>query len=345
MNLYRFVLFWAIFVITILSAQSEFRYSYMPKNIYKNQLFGVTIISTDSKESPKLLFDRSSDTQPISTSPIIVRNGDDRFYTFYFKSDDFDVTIPELFITSSKGNIGTISLPSKRIPIKSLEKRDDFCGVIAVDMKIKNYQVSSFDKSNNIVTLNIEAFEANLEDIYISKVVESDIEKMSRKDAKVTMEFYVVLPVAQKKLQFSYFHSIQRDFVKFDLPIKVSNSSISTQSDLNPKDDKFEKLKRYLLIFLAIFFAMMFLFKRDFLYLVLAVISSITLLTFYIPHDKICVKKGTPLYILPTYTSTITTKLENEIERPMLGTHAEFRKIEYKKGVIGWIKDEDICNH
>ncbi len=342
MNIYRFVWFWAIFIITTLSAQSEFRYSYMPKNIYKNQLFGVTIISTDSKESPKLLFDINSDTQPISISPIIVRNGDDRFYTFYFKSDDFDITIPELFITSSEG---TISLPSKRIPIKSLEKRDDFCGVIATNMKIKNYQVSSFDKSNNIVTLTIEAFEANLEDINISKVVESNIETIKRKDAKVTMVFYLIVPITQKRVKFSYFHSIQRDFVEFDLPIEVSDSSISTQSDLNPKDDKFEKLKRYLLMFLVLFFAIMFLFKRDFLYLVLGVVSFITLLTFYIPHDKICVKKATPIYILPTYTSTITTKLEDEIETQMLGTHAEFRKIEYKKGVIGWIKDEDICNH
>ncbi len=30
---------------TLLSAQSEFKYSYIPKKVYENQLFAVTIIS------------------------------------------------------------------------------------------------------------------------------------------------------------------------------------------------------------------------------------------------------------------------------------------------------------
>lgn len=334
--------------VTVISAKSEFRYSYLPQNIYTNQLFGVTIISsTSSKSNPRFEFDKSSNTQPIFATPIIVRNGDDRFYTFYFKALDYDITIPELFI-SSKEQI--TSLKSTTISLKEIEQQDDFCGVIAIDMKIKTYQVSKFDETSHIVTLSIEATEANLEDINLKNIEilrakESNIESIKRKDAKVQIEYYIVLPVAQKRLQFSYFNNIKRRFVSFDLPIEVSDTSVSTQSDLNPKDDKFERLKRYIIVFLVIFFILMFLIKRDFLYLILGVVSFITMLTFYIPHEKICIKQGSSLYILPTNTSTITTILDTKIETSLLGTHIDFKKIEYKKGVIGWIKNEDICNH
>ena len=140
MQLSRFV--WLLVLlsyVTILSAKSEFRYSYLPKNIYTNQLFGVTIISTTSSvDEPKLEFDKGSNTQPIFDSPVIVRNGDDRFYTFYFKATDYDIQIPELFISSKEK---TTSLKSNTISLQEIEQRDDFCGVIAIDMKIKNYQV------------------------------------------------------------------------------------------------------------------------------------------------------------------------------------------------------------
>ena len=89
----------------------------------------------------------------------------------------------------------------------------------------------------------------------------------------------------------------------------------------------------------------MFLFKRDFFYLVLGVVSLITLLTFYIPHEKICVKQGAPLYLIPTQTSTMSTKLDQELNTMILGERDEFIKIEYKKGIIGWIKNEDLCEN
>lgn len=98
-------------------------------------------------------------------------------------------------------------------------------------------------------------------------------------------------------------------------------------------------------MFLLGFFFIMFLLKRDFFYLVFSAISLITLLTLYIPHKKICVKQGASLYILPTQTSTISTKIDHDLDTMLLGEREEFKKVEYKEGVIGWIKNEDICDH
>jgi hypothetical protein len=227
----------------------------------------------------------------------------------------------------------------------SLKLRDDFCGVLAADMKIRNSQVSNYDEQNHLVTLTIEAFESNLEDMYLSNVLESGIEHLKRDNAKVESEFYFVVPTSIKEIKFTYFNTIKEQYVYLKVHIELANTIVVTQSDLNPKEDSFELLKKYTLMFLLGFFFLMFLIKRDFFYLVLAVVSFITLLTLYIPHKKICVKQGAPLFILPTETSTMSTKIDDELNTILLGEHGDYKKIEYQEGVIGWIKNEDICEN
>ncbi len=327
----------------LLNAQDEYKYSYMPKKVYENQLFPVTVLDTTQREDqPQFQFDTSSDIQPLFKKPLVVRNGNDSFYTFYFKASKVDVRIPQLYITS---NSVDISLKRQTIMLAPLKIREDFCAVIAADMKIKTHQVSNYDEHHHLVTLSIEAFEANLEDMRMNKVEEFGAEHIKRDNAKVEAEFYVVLPLAQKRLKFTYFNTIKKQYVFLEIPVELADASVTTQSDLNPKEDSFEKLKKYTFISLVLFFLLMFLFKRDFFYLVFGVISLISLLTFYIPHKQICVKQGAPLYILPTQTSTISTKIDEEFEAMLLGERDEFKKVEYKEGIIGWIKNEDLCNN
>ena len=346
MSLFRSVwLIWGVFfaLATLLSAQDEYKYSYIPKKVYENQLFPVTVLDTTQREdNPRFQFDISSDVQPLFEEPLVIRNGDDRFYTFYFKASKIDVRIPTLFIISDSLDI---SLKKHTIPLSPLKSREDFCGVIAADMKIKNHQVSNYDENHHLVILSLEAFEANIEDIRLNQVEEFGIEHLERKNAKVEAEFYVVLPQAQKNLKFTYFNTIKKQYVFLKVSVELADASVTTQSDLNPTEDSFEKLKKYTFITLVLFFLLMFLLKRDFFYLVLGVVSLITLLTFYIPHKQICIKQGSPLYILPTQTSTISTKVDEEFEAMLLGERGEFKKVEYKKGIIGWIKNEDLCDN
>jgi len=338
---YIWVLFFAL--TALLCAQEGYKYSYMPKKVYEHQLFPVTVINTTQRQDhPDFRFDTSGGTVPLFKEPLVIRNGNEQFYTFYFKADKTDIRIPRLFIVSDSVDI---SLDPVTIPVSPIRSREDFCAVLAADMKVKSYQVSNYDEKHHLVTLSIEAFEANLEDIRLNNVVESGIEDLKRRFAKVKAEFYVVVPTTQKKLKFTYFNTIKNQYVFLEIPIELADSSVTAQSDLNPTEDSFEKLKKYTFITLVLFFFIMFLFKRDFFYLVLTVVSFITLLTFYIPHEKICVKQGAPLYILPTHTSTISTNVDREFSTMILGERGDFKKVEYKKGIIGWIKNEDLCEN
>jgi len=328
----------------LLNAQSGFKYSYMPKSVYENQLFPVTVIAVGEagRSKPQFTFDRSSEIQPLFETPLVVQNSQDSFYTFYFKASDTDIRIPRLFISSEYGED---SLEPKIVSIETLKKRSDFCGVLAADMKIKNSQVSNYDENSHIVTLSLEAYEANLEDMKLNHVQESGVESLKRDHAKVEAEFYVVLPIKEKVLSLSYFNTIKRQFDILEVPVDVADASVVTQSDLNPKEDSFDKLKKNSFMFLVGFFLIMFLFKRDFFYLVFAVVSLITLLTFYIPHKKICVKQGASLYILPTQTSTISTRIDETLDTMLLGEREGYKKVEYKEGIIGWVKNEDLCEN
>jgi len=332
-----------LFGTPLLHAEGGFKYSYVPKKIYENQLFPITIIDTrQEKSTPVFRFDASGETSPLSPTPLVIRNGNDNFYTFYFKADHKDVTIPRLYIND---NGESVVLEQQHIPIRQLKPREDFCGVLAADMKIKNSQVSHYDEKNYLVTLSIEAYEANLEDMFLPHVQESGVEELKRNGAKASAEFYTVIPMTQKQLKFTYFNTIKHQYVFLEVPVELADSTVTTQSDLNPKEDSFDKLKKYTFMALTGFFLLMFLLHRDFFYLTLGVVSLITLLTFYIPHEKICVKQGASLYILPTETSSISTKIDKQFETSLLGEREEFRKIEYKKGVVGWVKNEDLCKN
>ena len=325
---------------TSLLSKSTYHYSYMPKKVYAQQIFSVTVSGPDEKAH--FIFDRSSPIQPLFLDPLLVKNGKDTFYTFYFKAGNVPLYLPILFIDS---DIESFSLPEEQIGVQKLQGDTLFSSVLATDMKIINQQVSNYDSKNHMVTVSLEAYEANLEDMVLYGINEYGMESLKREHAKVTAEFYAVLPREQKNLKFSYYNTIKKRFITLNIPVKVANASVTTQSDLNPKVDAFERLKKYTLIVFSLFFLMMFLWKRDFFYLILGIISLITLLTFYIPHKKICVKQGAPFYILPTSTSTVGTRIDKQIERMSIGIREKYTKIEYKHGMIGWIRNEDICKN
>lgn len=344
LTLQKFLLIFLVLIVgssAILSANEQYKYSYLPKKVYKNQLFSISLLELGSKaKNPQFLFDDGVSNQPLFQKPLVVKNGNDTFYTFYFKASRKNFYLPPLTIREDSNQ--TI-LKSATIPILQLKHRDDYSGVLAADMRIMTSQASTYDEKNNLITLSIEAFEANIEDMNLSKVSEDGVENVKRKNAKVVAEYFAVVPASQKVFKFTYFNTIKGQYLYLSTPIVIKDYSVSTQSEINPKDDSFDKLKKMTFVVLSVLFFGLFVWRRDLFYLMLFVVTVVTLLTFYMPKKKICVEQGASLYILPTYTSRVSTKIEDKLTTYLLGKRVEFNKIEYKKNIVGWIKDEDLC--
>jgi len=338
-----FIWVWLLIIQTItLYAQTNYTYSYIPKQVYQNQLFCISIMSDDgdSKNIPDFEFDSWNDIQPISKKPLVIKNSSNTFYTFCFKAKTKDITIPRIFISTEQQKT---MLNPHFIKVKALKAPKNFSNIIATEFKVINSQISNLDKNSYMVTLSIEAIEANIDDIYIPNVTEYGFDRLDKSYAKSKAVLYIIVSNKQKYIEFSYFNSIKKQFENIKIKLHVEDSSVTTQSDLNPQYDSFDLLKKYLFMLMVAFFFIMFTIKRDFFYLTLGVVSLITLLTFYIPHKKICIKEGSSLYILPTRTSRVSTTITEKYSTDILGEHNHYKKIQYKNHIVGWIKDEDVC--
>ncbi len=338
---YIFTLIALFITFTNVLLANEVEYSYVPKQVYEKQVFPISFLTTTA-HSKNIKFHFEGNKTPILKRPVIIRNGTKTFYTFYFKTTEILFKIPSVTV---KVNGKKEKLHAIKIPVKELPQKDNFSGVIASGLKIKNHQVSVFDEHTNLIAISIEAHDANLEDIFVPSALKDGVENAKRTGSKMEIQYYIVLPAEQKSLTFSYFDTIKQTFVDKFIPINLHDGSVAAQTDLNPKDDSFEKLKKYTFIVLAILFLLLFLWKRDFFYLILSVISAAVLLTFYTALAKVCIKEGAPLYIVPTSNSTTSIHIDRRFTTTKLAERNNFVKIEYKHGVVGWIKHEDICDN
>jgi len=335
----RFLFTFFLTLFTALIA-GDVEYSYVPKKVYEKQVFPISFLAINSSTESKISFNFKGDKSPIMDKPVIIRNGSKTFYTFYFKTTKKLFTIPNVTINF---NGKKIELTGVSIPVTKIPNHKNFSGVIASGLKIKNHQVSVYDEKTNLIAIAFEAHDANLEDIYIVDAIKDGVENAKRDGSKMEINYYIVLPSEQKELNFSYFDTIKESFVDKSIPIIMQDASVAAQTDLNPKDDSFEKLKRYVILTLVILFVLLFLWKRDFFYLVMAVISAGVLLTFYTALATVCVKEGSPLYIIPTSNSTTSIHIDERYKTTKLAERNNFVKIEYKNGTVGWIKHEDLC--
>ncbi len=332
------------FLLTLATAllAGDVEYSYVPKKVYEKQVFPISFLTTNSADKKAISFNFKGKKQPIMEEPVIIHNGPKTFYTFYFKTTEKLFSIPKVIVIfNGKEKI----LSGLKIPVKKIPKNKGFSGVIASGLKIKNHQVSVYDEKTNLIAISFEAHDANLEDIYIPSALKDGTENIKRDGSKMEIHYYIVLPSEQTELTFSYFDTIKETFVQKTIPIQMQDGSVAAQTDLNPKDDSFEVLKKYTLLSLVVLFVLLFIWKRDFFYLIMAVIAAAILLTFYTALATVCVKEGSPLYIVPTSNSTTSIHIDTQYKTTKLAERNEFVKIEYKNGTVGWIKDEDLCKN
>ena len=339
-------LLWLFLSMGTAVAQTHYQYSYIPKKVFATQVFPVTIIAdtVNTEAPPTFAFEGTDSAKPLDNTPLKDSNGGNTFYTFYFKAHTKDIRIPPLTI-SDEG--GTTALESQHVPVEILDTKADkhFCGLIATSCKIIASQVSAFDAENNLVSLTIKASEANPEEIEIRGSIESGVEKITRTHSDVLVEYYFVIPSSQKSITSSYYNTLQNRFVSKTISTDYKNKPVAAQESLNPKDSSFNKLKKYGLSFLSLFFFWMFWKRKDIFFLVLLAICVIVLFTLFTSHGKVCVQEGATLYILPTKTSSSSGQIDRKLTTDILNQRGAYYKIAYDRHIIGWIRDDDICKN
>jgi len=316
-----------IFLIPLFLFASDLivKYQNLKPFYYKNQIINLNakVISP----YPNLMFVNSPNVK------LIVNGINPYIYelNLTFKANETNKTI-QIF---SNNFIQTIYL-NKIIHIKPLPSIKYFSGVIANNLKIIN-PISSKDKNNTILSFSIKCKNCNIEDFNISDIkTEQQLKVASDNEAT----YYIILPSSYKKFIFYYYNLKENKFQKIEIPIILKEKTISTQTNINPKENKFlTPLNIFILILIAIGLIIFLIFQKIWL-LIFPIILSGAILIQLIPKGEIILKPGTKVQILPTQNSTVFYIVKKTQKAKILNKRGNYIKIKINNK-IGWIYESN----
>ena len=325
-------------------------YKEIPKQVYKNQNFVVTIkalVTTKNFDYITTSFSNSKNIKVLNpNSKWINTNGANYENKFFFKADNGKFRLPNFSNKLIKNGeiIEISSLSSRKINYSDIAKSDErFSNIIAKDFKVKAYKTKQYNNKESLTVIDIDAINSNLEDFSIFGIEEQGRSELTDNYPNQNMIYYVVIPIHKKKLQFNYYNTVSKSFVTITIPIILQNELVSTQTDLNPNDSSFEKYKKMAVVLLLVLFILLYIWKRNKIFLGLSIALLIISIIYLTPNKTGIVKKDSYIYILPTKNSTVFFKLENEEKVEILNRKKEFIKIMgIDKKFIGWIKEENF---
>lgn len=327
-------------------------YQDKPARVINGQIFSVTLktvaTTTDFDDIEYELLNYSgveplNDAQPVRTI-------DSRYYydTFYFLATSKYIRLPDFqatLVTSYDNNFKETVLKGDKIRAISLNPRQDFSNIIADYFELSEYKTTSFDRTHNIVVFVATAQNCDIKSFHVNHVFKQGIESINESIYESKLIYYVIIDKKIENFTFSYFNLQKNKFVPITIPIFVQDDSVTTQSDLKPKDQSKEQLKMIIAALVAVVAFLFILWRRKYIYLIFILIPLVYIIYLSIPTKDICLKASSNIYLLPMENGTIFEQTKQRIYLEKEGSTKGYTKVKLKNNKIGWIKNEDICSH
>lgn len=327
-------------------------YQEVPSRVLKGEIFKVTLkVLSTVKDFVDITYDLSNSKGLKLLNDFHLREEDSKYYydTFYFLATSTTVRLPDfraiLLSNNSDVQYKTTTLSGQNLNVISLNPKKDFSNIIADIFEIIEYKTTNYNDTHNIVVFVATAKNCDISALKLNDVHKQGTESIveSYFDSKIT--YYAIIDKKIENLSFSYFNLNKNEFVPINIPIVLIDDSVTTQSDLKPKDQSHEMLKIAFAAAIAVILFFIILLKKKYIYLVFILIPLAYIAYTGIPSKEICIKKDSKIYLLPIANGTIfeTTpgkyylKKEDEVKG--------WVKVQLKNKKIGWVKNEDICSH
>lgn len=319
------------------------------KTIYKNQRFEIklkALITNKNFNTIKTRFLNAHNLKVLNPkSPWKKIDANTYENIFYFKALEKNFKVPSFQVLLYNHNSvkeSTILAPLE-LNFREIAKDDKkFSKVIASTLQINTYKTKQYNNEELITIVDLEANNSNLEDFNINGISEQGISSLDNSKQLQKMLYYLVIPVHKKVIEFSYYNLNKKKLITLKVPIILENGLISTQTDLNPNKSDFLFYKKVASGSLSLIFLMLFLWKRKYLLLIIALFLATFFIFFILPNKIAYIKKDAVVYILPTKNSTIFFKVRNKKEVEIINKKDDFVKIMFElegKNIIGWVKD------
>ena len=346
-------------------------YDNVPDRVVKGEIFPITIKALSTVrdfQNIEYSFTNHNGLEILNTIPYREEKGKYFYETFYFTTTGSQAKLPDIeatLITSNNYNLhdensteviyitdynettvhyDTTVLVGEKLNVVTLNPKKNFSNIIANSFELVEYKTTNYDNKHNIIVLVATAQNCNIEKMSFKGVYKQGIESVTSSffDSRIT--YYVVINEEIENFTFSYFDLTKNRFIRINIPIIVDDDSVTTQSDIKPKDQSRELLKMKIAAVVALIGFIFILWRRKYIYLVLILIPLIYIVYLSIPAKEVCIKQGSQIHLLPVDNGTIFDTTTETLYLQKEGNTKTFMKVKLQNEKIGWVKNEDICS-
>ena len=344
-------------------------YDEVPQRVVKGEIFSITLkaLSTVRNfQNIEYTFSNYNGLEILNTIPYREEKGKYYYETFYFSTTDSQAKLPDIeailittddYTTPEDNATETIDIDDYNnthfhdttlligatLNVITLNPKKNFSNIIANSFELVEYKTTSYDNNHNIIVLVATATNCNIEQMNFKGVFKQGIESVTSSyfDSRIT--YYLVINKQIENFSFSYFDLSKNRFIRMNIPIIVDDDSVTTQSDIKPKDQSRVILKMQIAAGVAFIGFIIILWRKKYIYLVLILIPLMYIIYLSIPAKEICVKEASQIHLLPVDNGTIFETTVSQQYFLQEGNTKEFIKVKLKNEKIGWVKNEDIC--
>jgi hypothetical protein len=326
-------------------------YKEVPQRVLKGEIFTITIKALSTvKEFTDITYKLSNAEGLEILSEYPTREFDEKYYydTFYFLVTKSKARLPDIEATLINYHGDTFkktTLVGIELNIITLNPKKDFANIIADSFELEDYKTTSYDQYKNIVVFSAIATNCNIKAFKFSNIEKQGAESITESyyDSKIT--YYAVINKDIETFSFSYFNLKLNRFINISIPIIVNDDSVTTQSDLKPKDQSHVLIKMQIAAAVAFVGFFIIIWRRKYIYLVLIIIPLAYIVYIGLPSKEICIKEGSKIHLLPVNNGTIFETTPSVYHLQKEGEAKGFTKVKLQNDKIGWVNNEDICSN
>lgn len=330
---------------SLVLSTKEYKSEYLVGELFTIELTAKTDEKTDFDF--ELEFNKNDSLIFLNPSVKWEQNGNEYTTTLWFEAKDVNAELLQIIVslTRNKENFQQASLNVNPLQFKRINANKNYAHLVAKELEIKHIKSDYFDDKNLVMIVEFEAKEANLKNFWLDndKIIQQRIDGF-RGDFHDSTAFYsAVFNPNINELNFSYFNTSTQNLENVSLKVELSDEKVSTQTDLNPKNNDLIFYKKLGLWILAVILAVIFVLKRNYILFIIALVAFIT--SFFIGDNTTqmaTLKANSRAKILPTSQSTYFYTNEKDEEVEILGKRKEWVKVLFENGKIGWVNNENL---
>ena len=340
-----------LFLLSSLYANKVIYSSYdeVPQRVVKGQIFPITLKTLSTVKDfndINYTFSKYSGIEIVSNIPSRVEKGKYFYDTFYLKSTQKWARLPDIDakLVAFKDYNSTV-VKGKKLTVITLNPKNNFSNIIANNFELVDYKTTSYDENHNIIIFIATATNSDISDMQFKKARKQGIESINDSHIEAKITYFLVVDKKIEKFTFSYFNLLKNSFENITIPVIVTEDSVTTQTDLKPKDQSKERLKMSIATVVALIGFIFIFWRKKYIYLVFILLPLIYIAYLAKPEQKLCVKEGTQIKLLPVQNGTIFETTEANAIFLKEGSVDHFIKIKLTNDRVGWVRDEDICSY